>query len=1181
MAITKITSGVLSDGAIDNSKIAANTITTSQLHSTFTLDGVTEGASELYFTTVRARASVSAGGDLSYNSSTGVVSYTTPTTIASIANHDTADLAEGTNLYYTDARADARTQGKSLIPTANNTYSLGNSSMQWHSLYVGPGSLYIAGKKVIEDNSDTITISTDINQDLRVQTSGSGNIELLTGASGLIEAKSTLQLLTGKRITDSAGTNVELGDPIHMNSNKITNLGTPSASTDAATKAYADTKAPLASPTLTGVPLAPTAANTVNNTQIATTNFVTNKITNLIGGAPGTLDTLNELAAAINDDSNYNSTLTTALATKAPLASPTFTGTVSSGTITSTGIITSAEFFKATGQNIKFSAGGTHVLNMDVNRKIYPATHNSTDLGHSGTLGFRNLYLSGSVYHTTSQILDTSRNLSNIGTISSGDITINGQSSGVEGGQINLLGAAALEDIHLDNYNGTFRIFDGSVPQVRLSLDTSGNATFAGGITAGPAGINTQDHRVPTGTGYITYSPANQTADVLNIRRYATVQQKFDQYGVHFPSGNVGIGTTSPDYQLDIENTSGNAMARLHSGTNGSSSLRLQNDAQHFDVNLQTNDKFAIYDHTAGTQPFTIMPTTGNVGIGTSDPAALLHLKSTVNSTGPSLIFENTNNAQTMNIDYWNNGGAVQSRIQYAEGPAAWYFQPNVSSGDSALTIHYDATVDAGGTPTGSVRTHGVVVSDDHRNGLLGTTLGDTQRVFGIHSKSQNQDYLTFRTRRITDSQSGWNHAVWDITRDIDNTSDLYRYITFGIGDVVINEFGANMDFRVESDSNANMLWVNGGTNKVGIGTGVADETLSVNGGLKIGGSNSRLYFGTVGSTSRRALEGSTDGALLQVGETYTDSALQGNVGIGTVGPEQLLQVKEGSTSTSQVHLPLAVGGSSHVAAYTVGIALDPEGYGYRNKMAIVAEGNNQGWSRGKLHFLMRNDSTTTNVTLADSKVTLLEDGNFGIGTNNPLNKLDVNGGATIRDALRVGTDSNDPGEIYIADASTTAYTLGIIGTGTRTFEFRGSSSGADYNSYFTNPSTGKHNLHVNGYVSIEAGQRLYLDGSGDTYFLEYSANEIGVYTGGTVRAKWSGGNYLPGADNAYDLGSSSTRWRNLYTTDLHLSNEGKPEGNQVDGTTGNWTIQEGEENLYIINNKSGKKYKFALEEIT
>ena len=58
MAITKVTKGVLGDGVIDNSKIAANTITTNQLHSTFTLDGVTEGASELYFTTARANSAI-------------------------------------------------------------------------------------------------------------------------------------------------------------------------------------------------------------------------------------------------------------------------------------------------------------------------------------------------------------------------------------------------------------------------------------------------------------------------------------------------------------------------------------------------------------------------------------------------------------------------------------------------------------------------------------------------------------------------------------------------------------------------------------------------------------------------------------------------------------------------------------------------------------------------------------------------------------------------------------------------------------------------------------------------------------------------------------------------------------------------------------------------------------------
>jgi hypothetical protein len=75
-------------------------------------------------------------------------------------------------------------------------------------------------------------------------------------------------------------------------------------------------------------------------------------------------------------------------------------------------------------------------------------------------------------------------------------------------------------------------------------------------------------------------------------------------------------------------------------------------------------------------------------------------------------------------------------------------------------------------------------------------------------------------------------------------------------------------------------------------------------------------------------------------------------------------------------------------------------------------------------------------------------------------------------------------------------------------------------------------------------------------------------------------GHITPGANDTYDLGAVANVWRNIYTGDLHLSNEGKDEGNAVDGTKGNWTIQEGSEDLYILNNKSGKKYKFKLEEI-
>jgi hypothetical protein len=103
------------------------------------------------------------------------------------------------------------------------------------------------------------------------------------------------------------------------------------------------------------------------------------------------------------------------------------------------------------------------------------------------------------------------------------------------------------------------------------------------------------------------------------------------------------------------------------------------------------------------------------------------------------------------------------------------------------------------------------------------------------------------------------------------------------------------------------------------------------------------------------------------------------------------------------------------------------------------------------------------------------------------------------------------------------------------------------------------------------------------------SARVSGSYTGitavGTLTSLTTSGNVtsdhvLPNATDTYDLGASDNVWRNVYTGDLHLSNEAKEEGNAVDGTKGNWTIQEGAEHLYILNNKSGKKYRFKLEEM-
>ena len=75
-------------------------------------------------------------------------------------------------------------------------------------------------------------------------------------------------------------------------------------------------------------------------------------------------------------------------------------------------------------------------------------------------------------------------------------------------------------------------------------------------------------------------------------------------------------------------------------------------------------------------------------------------------------------------------------------------------------------------------------------------------------------------------------------------------------------------------------------------------------------------------------------------------------------------------------------------------------------------------------------------------------------------------------------------------------------------------------------------------------------------------------------------GDLLPGADNTQDLGSTTKRWANVYSGDVHLNNTGMG-GNEIDGSEGHWTMQEGADDLFLINRITGKKYKFNLTEVS
>ncbi|EQB7109577.1 tail fiber protein [Escherichia coli] len=198
------------------------------------------------------------------------------------------------------------------------------------SYQLGDGELLVctvnipAGVSAI--TQEMIDTSKRINRTIGIDISDSVTSTRSDVAASSLAVKKAYDLAKSKYTAQDASTTqkglVQLSSA--TNSDSETMAATPKAVKYV--KELADTKAPIESPSLTGTPTAPTAAQGTNSTQIANTAFVKAAITALINGAPGTLDTLKEIAAAINNDPNFSTTINNALALKAPLASPALTG---------------------------------------------------------------------------------------------------------------------------------------------------------------------------------------------------------------------------------------------------------------------------------------------------------------------------------------------------------------------------------------------------------------------------------------------------------------------------------------------------------------------------------------------------------------------------------------------------------------------------------------------------------------------------------------------------------------------------------------------------------------------------------------------------------------------------------------------------------------------------------------
>ena len=223
-------------------------------------------------------------------------------------------------------------------------------------------------------------------------------------------------------------------------------------------------------------------------------------------------------------------------------------------------------------------------------------------------------------------------------------------------------------------------------------------------------------------------------------------------------------------------------------------------------------------------------------------------------------------------------------------------------------------------------------------------------------------------------------------------------------------------------------------------------------------------------------------------------------------------------------------------------------------------------------------------VNGATERLRILSNGNISVGSNGAAaEKLQVNSGniGIIGGSYKIDTH---PLVSYanFTDISGGSYAARLGSTGTSTVRSTQIYGGGGHIATFDgvnkrlgiNLTVPTAKLHVSAAYNETAA---IISGGAINYnscFIFKFAN------GDTVLEGDNGRHVVPGADAVQDLGLSTKRWRNVYTTDLQLSNENTG-GNEIDGTEGNWTLQEGESDIYMINRKTGKKYKMMLQEVS
>jgi hypothetical protein len=500
-------SSIIVEGATDNSfettltvidPTADRTITFKNADGTVafvtdipsTTDALTEGATNKYFSDERAQDAVAnslAAGThtnitVTYNDAANSLSlaaapgYVDEQAVDAVA----AALAAGTHTNITVGYNDA---GNAISLTGAVTYTDENAQDAIGNA-VGTGLSY-------NDTTGAISVDTTAIQ-AKVANVDDTEIGYLNGVTSAIQTQIDAKLASATASTTyETISNVALKAPIAS----PTFTGTVTIPSGASISGFA----PLASPDLTGVPTAPTAISSTNTTQVATTAYVKSVVSDLTNGAGAAYDTLKELQDLMVADDTATTALTTLVGTKAPIASPTFTGTVTlpSGTVTSTMIadsaITSAKIADGTIADADINASAAIALSKLATDPLARANHTGSQT--ASTISDFNEAAQdaiGTILGTGLSYNDAGNGIG-INYVTLGDTLLDG----VSGASYGLIGTSTYLDVKIGNgYNKEIEL---DIAAVKTQLNTDGYITTSSTSTLTNKTLTSPVINTPTG----------------------------------------------------------------------------------------------------------------------------------------------------------------------------------------------------------------------------------------------------------------------------------------------------------------------------------------------------------------------------------------------------------------------------------------------------------------------------------------------------------------------------------------------------------------------------------------------------------------------------------------------------------------------------------------------------------